>query len=101
MAAHKITIGNNVKMRVIHILPRFFNKIDSVRNLERMGGAERYAVNLCRAQRKLGHECALMVFAEREGRVEVAGVPIFLAKATRCVPSINTDFDPVPKGLRR
>ncbi|HYY90672.1 MAG TPA: glycosyltransferase family 4 protein [Candidatus Dormibacteraeota bacterium] len=88
-------------MRILHILPRFFGRIDAVDNLERMGGAERYAVNLCRAQRKLGHESALMVFAEREGRVEVAGVPTLLAKATRCVPSINTDFDPLPKGLRR
>jgi glycosyltransferase involved in cell wall biosynthesis len=90
-----------VNLRVLHILPRFFDNIDTVYNLERMGGAERYAVNLCRAQRRLGHESVLMVFAEKESSLEVDGVPILTAKATRCVPSINKDFDPLPMGLGR
>jgi len=93
--------GRGVNTRILHVLPRFFGNIDTLYNLERIGGAERYAVNLCRAQRKLGHESALMVFAEREGGLEVEGIPILLARATRCVPSINKDFDPLPMDLRR
>jgi len=88
-------------MRILHILPRFFGNVDTVYNLERIGGAERYAVNLCRAQRRLGHESALMVFAQKESSLEVDKVPILTTKATRCVPSINKDFDPIPMGLGR
>ena len=88
-------------MRILHILPRFFGNIDTVYNLERIGGAERYVVNLCRAQRRLGHESVLMVFARRETSLKIDGVPIQFAKGTRCFPSINKDFDPVPVGLGR
>ncbi len=90
-----------MSMRILHILPRFFGNVDNVYNLERIGGAERYAVNLCRAQRRLGHESALMIFAQKESSLEVDEVPILTTKATRCVPSINKDFDPIPIGLGR
>ena len=88
-------------MRILHILPRFFYDLDGLRNLERFGGAERYVANLCRAQRELGHDSALMLFAEKECSLEIDGVPIFTARGRRCVPGINGDFDPLPIDVRR
>lgn len=87
--------------RILHILPRFFDDIDVLRKLERVGGAERYVVNLCRAQRELGHDSALMLFAEKENNLEVDGVHILTARAKRCIHGINGDFNPLPTDLQR
>jgi len=82
-------------MKILQILPRFV-PVDAIPNLERMGGAERYAVSLCRAQGKIGHDSSLMVFSEKESRSEVGGVPILTVKARRFFRGINGDFDPIP-----
>lgn len=58
-------------------------------------------VNLCRAQRELGHDSALMLFAEKENNLEIDGIHILTAKAKRCIQGVNGDFDPLPTDLRR
>ena len=83
-------------MKILQVLPRFVGEVDAIPNLERMGGAERYVINLCRAQRKIGHDSNLMLFAEKESRHEVNGVPILTVKARRFFRGINGDFDPIP-----
>src|SRR2546429_1043154 len=88
-------------MKILHVFPRFLDDFAVLDNLERMGGAERYVMNLCRAQRELGHDSTLMLFAGKESGFEVDDVPILTAKATPFVPSINQNFDPVPTELRR
>jgi len=69
-------------MKILHVLPRFVAP-DLIPNLERMGGAERYAISFCRAQRKIGLDSSVLLFSEKESISEVDGVPILTAKAWR------------------
>jgi len=82
-------------MKILHVLPRFVAP-DLIPNLERMGGAERYAISFCRAQRKIGLDSRVLLFSEKESKSEVDGVPILTAKAWRFFRGINGDFDPIP-----
>jgi len=93
--------GVRPETRILHVFPRFFDDITILYNLERFGGAERYIVNLCRAQRGLGHDSSLMLFAEREISLELDGVPIVAWRGTRCIPGINGNFNPLPTDLQR
>ena len=102
MAAERyVRKGVRPETRILHVFPRFFDDITILYNLERFGGAERYIVNLCRAQRGLGHDSSLMLFAEREISLELDGVPIVAWRGTRCIPGINGNFNPLPTDLQR
>src|SRR5437667_2039058 len=83
-------------MKILQVLPRFLEDAETIYNLERIGGAERYAVNLCRAQRKLGLDSTLMVFAPKQSRLEVDGIPVLTVKALPFFRAINREFDPIP-----
>src|SRR5436305_4740685 len=58
-------------------------------------------MNLCRAQRNLGHDSTLMLFAARGTEFEVDGVPILTVRARPFVHGVNQNFDPVPRELGR
>ena len=83
-------------MKILHVLPRFVG-VDLIPNVERMGGAERYVISFCRAQRKIGLDSSVLLFSEKESRSQVDAVPILTVKAWRFFRGINGDFDPIPK----
>ncbi len=94
-------IEGSLGLKILHVFPRFLDDLTILGNIERIGGAERYVMNLCRAQRNLGHDSTLMLFAARETEFEVDGIPILTVRARPFVHGVNQNFDPVPRELGR
>ena len=86
-------------MKILNIYPCFVDNPRTLKHFEKKGGAERFVVNLCRAQREIGLDSSLMLFGRRDLMSDDPIKPTIVAKSFPLIYSINSGFDPIPTNI--
>lgn len=88
-------------MKTLQIYPRLIHDAQLLGHFEKLGGAERYVFNLCKAQRELGVDATLLLFGKENYETHVLGIPVLIHKAKSVFSFINGDFNPLPTDFGR